>query len=52
MKPRDLANLLNRAAAVIENPDSEIRSERLRLAADLAREADSIGADGESVPTP
>lgn len=35
-KHRDLANLLQRAAAVIENPESEIRSHREELAEDLS----------------
>ncbi|MBO9579510.1 MAG: hypothetical protein J7498_01300 [Sphingobium sp.] len=34
-KHRDLANLLNRAAAVIENPESEIRSHREELIENL-----------------
>ena len=39
MKDRDLANLLNRAAAVIADPDSEIRSHRDDLVDTLHAEA-------------
>jgi len=39
MSDRDLANLLNRAAAVIESPNSEIRSERDDLVRQLTTEA-------------
>lgn len=38
-KDRDLANLLNRAAAVIASPESEIRSHREELVEDLLVEA-------------
>lgn len=39
MADRDLANLLNRAAAVIERPNSEVRSDRADLARQLTAEA-------------
>lgn len=45
MKPRDLANLLNRAAAVIEDPDSESASDRAELIAALTTHADSLTAE-------
>ena len=45
-KDRDLANLLNRAAAVIESPESEIRSHREELVEDLLVEARKL-ADRE-----
>lgn len=49
MKPRDLANLLNRAAAVIEDPDSESATDRAELIAALTGHADSLKNPGLTV---
>lgn len=46
MKSRDLANLLNRAAAVIEDPNSETRSNREDLINQLVHEANQLNPDG------
>jgi hypothetical protein len=57
-KDRDLANLLNRAAAVIESPESEFRSHREELVEDLLVEArklarrDSASASPEKEESP
>lgn len=45
MKTRDLANLLNRAAAVIEDPASETASDRADLIAALTDHADALTAE-------
>jgi len=45
LKPRDMAALLNRAAAVIDDPESETRTERDGLAADLCAEAVKLAAE-------
>jgi hypothetical protein len=42
MKPRDLANLLNRAAAALETPDDLSEIELEELIEDLQAEADSL----------
>lgn len=47
MKPRDLALLLNRAAAVIEDPKCETKEERMCLVEDLVVEAERIVAEDE-----
>lgn len=44
MKPRDMAAMLNRAAAVIEDLDSETPTEREALVIDLQAEADKLNA--------
>lgn len=49
MKPRDLANLLNRAAAVIEDPDSESAADRAELVAALTTHAADLTTPGLTV---
>lgn len=46
MKTQDLINLLNRAAAVIEQPNSETTTERAWLIADLTRAAKGVESIG------
>lgn len=43
MKSKDLRSLLNRAAAVVEDPSSETAEERAELAEDLAEAAENLG---------
>lgn len=43
MKTKDLRALLNRAAAVVEDPSSETAEERAKLAEDLAQAAENLG---------
>ena len=44
MKTRDLINLLHRAAAVIEHPESETEEERLALTEDLILAAEDLNS--------